>query len=165
MRRYVRVLVVWVVVGSGSMFVAAPSLHAATIITYDLQADWSDEPSDNPNGPWRLWHGLSLLPHQADIGPACCGLMSPLTQAWAPSSSVGSFLPLWAKATGDSTTLGYPSPNFLTGDIVVHSWDPGNGNAPSLGQASLTWTAPFTGTIDIDLSLWYAQQGLSRSND
>ena len=105
--------------------------------------------------PGASAQGTTTLPHQADF----TSVSPDLAEAFAPGIPTADFLPFWAQATGDSGT------SFLEGDIVVHSVDFFNGNT-ALDQARVTWTAPYSGLIDIDLDLWYAQVGLiNRSND
>ena len=65
-------------------------------------------------------------------------------------------IPAFAIASG--TGPGSPA-DFLKGDVVVHSWDSG------YGQAFVTWTAPIKGTITIAGLIWYAQSAQTRSND
>jgi hypothetical protein len=50
-------------------------------------------------------------------------------------------------------------------DIIVHSVDGANGN-PGNGEATLVWTAPVAGTIDVSGYLYYAfSPSTIRSND
>jgi hypothetical protein len=50
-------------------------------------------------------------------------------------------------------------------DIIVHSVDSGNGN-PSAGEATVYWTAPVAGTINISGYLYDTQaNAVTRSND
>src|SRR5215471_706195 len=104
--------------GATLLVVLCSAVSAATT-TYDLKTDWSD--SSNPNGVWTYSQGFPLsskitLPH-SDVS-VCCPPGSGITAAWAPSSNLGNFLPLWAKATADNVPAG-----FLAGDIIVHSTD------------------------------------------
>jgi len=60
--------------------------------------------------------------------------------------------------------MGPGSPaDFLPGDILVHSQDNASGYAN--GQASVTWTAPVSGTIFVAGTIWFAQSAQQRSND
>lgn len=108
-------------------------------LTFDLASDWI---SSNPNGPWGFYAGPGLLPYQTYINP----VGSP---GFAPGADWGNFLPLFRKSGNE---------------VWVHSWDPGNGGSVSK-EARLTWTAPFSGIINISGFIYYGQPGLSRSND
>jgi hypothetical protein len=112
--------------------------------TDDLVSDWA---TSNPNGTWSFLQGTGLLPYQST--PLCCGLGVP---AFAPGTVPGNFLPAFWQSAGPGT------------DIYVHSVDPANGN-PALGEATLVWTAPATGTISYSGYLYYAQSSQQRSND
>ena len=114
---------------------------AASAATYDVVADWS---TSNPNGTWSFLQGTNVLPYQSS------GLLNdPTLSGFAPGTTPGAFLPaFWQDGT----------------DAFVHSVDGANGN-PGLGQATLVWTAPISGTIDYSGYLYYAQAPLDRSND
>lgn len=113
---------------------------AHAVVVYDLAADWN-LPS-NPNGAWAYLQGTTLLPYQANVVP----LGGP---AYAPGPNGGNFLPLvWESG----------------GVVYVHSVDSFNGD-PGLGEATITWTAPSAGTIDISGYLYYDHPGQFRSND
>ena len=129
----------------------ALSGHAfAGSVTYDLVNDWG---SSNPNGTWSFYQGSNLLPYQS--GNICCGIGVP---GYAPGSGQGGFLPVFFQG-GNSSVINGPST-----DIYVHSVDGFNGN-PGAGEATLDWTAPVSGTINIGGYLYYAQDPLQRSND
>jgi hypothetical protein len=133
-------------VAVGAQLVAAT---AAMATTWDLRADWSN--TSNPNGPWEFLQGVGALPAQSDVAGFGPG--------FAPGVVAGNFLPFWVQASGDDATTGY-----LTGDILVHSVDPFNGN-PALGETSVSWTSPISGVIDVAGELWYAHNPQVRSND
>jgi len=124
--------------------IVATSTASANATTYNLAEDWG---TTNPNGPWSFLQGTNLLPYQSS--PIGGGINTP---GYAPSTSQGNFLPAFWQSAGPGS------------DIIVHSVDSANGN-PALGQATLTWTAPVAGTIDVSGYLYYAQTGLQRSND
>jgi hypothetical protein len=126
----------------------------ASSFTYDLKTDWSEV--NNPNGVWQYRQGTTVLPHQSNIGGICCTPSDGIAGGWAPGQVANNFLPFWVQATADT-------PGYLTGDVIVHSSSSSNGDAN--GQANLTWTAPFAGTIDLAGGLWYAQWTTSRSNN
>ena len=71
---------------------------------------------------------------------------------------LGDFLPGWFRSTAD----GLDGLDVLTGDVVVHSTDDGNG--PASGPANVIWTSPATGTIAIAGAVWIARD-IGRSND
>ena len=123
--------------------IVASSIASANATTYNLANDWG---TANPNGPWSFLQGTNLLPYQSSN--VCCGINSP---GYAPSINPGNFLPVFWQSAG------------LGSDIFIHSVDGGNGN-PALGEATLTWTAPVAGTIDVSGYLYYAQLGLQRGN-
>lgn len=134
---------------------SAHSAHA-TSITYDLQDDWSEVA--NPNGPWALYQGTTLLAHQTNIGDACCTNTSLIDDGWAPGNMSGDFLPMWVQVVGNH------SPDYFIDDILVHSVDGSNGSLAA-GETSTVWTAPADGAIEVDISAWYAHSEVSRSND
>lgn len=129
-------------------FIALPgllfALCGAHAQTYDLALDWST--SQNPNGPWSVLRGNTLLPYQTTT---CCGL--PQTTSFAPSSVPGSFLPVFYRPGSAGT------------DIYFHSYDSFNGGV-YLGEATVAWTAPSTGTLDLSGYFYYAQNPDARGN-
>jgi hypothetical protein len=146
----------------------AGSMQAST---FDLNTDFSN--LSNPNGVWSFTQGATLLTKFDPPYPAgCCsgGFQNVLTNGYwgltAPVSGGGGsfFFPddTVAKVTGNGSATGTETDNdFLTGDIVAHSTNPGNG--PDL---FIRWTAPQAGTIDsYSGGVWYAHSQVSRSND
>lgn len=129
---------------SVALFVASLLSAPATAATHDWAADWST--TANPNGPWAYLRGQTLLPHQPTT---CCGL--PPSEAFAPSSVGGTFLPIFYR------------PGAPGSDVFVHSYDPFNGSS-YLGEATLTWTAAQGGLIDVSGYFYYAQLPFQRSN-
>ena len=130
-------------IAAAAMGVLMASSAAFASTTYDLAQDWS---SSNPNGPWAYWQGTKLLPYQPSVVPL---LGNP---GFAPSPNYGDFLPLFWQTAGPGS------------DVYIHSVDSYNGN-PGLGEATLTWTAPATGAIDVTGYLYFGQDPLPRSND
>ena len=128
-----------------------PSL--VTAATYNLESDWSS--TLNPNGTWAFWQGGTVLPPQTG-GFAATQIGA--SNYFAPSPNSGYFLPIWWQE-GSSPILG-----LATGIVYTHSVDSANG-APALGQSAVTWTSPVAGTIDVSLTIWYAQSGVQRSDD
>jgi len=128
-----------------------PSLVAAA--TYNLESDWSN--TLNPNGTWAFWQGGTVLPAQTG-GFAATQIGA--SNYFAPSPNSGNFLPIWWQEGSP------PISGLATGIVYTHSVDSANGN-PALGQSAVTWTSPVAGTIDVSLTIWYAQLGEQRSDD
>lgn len=80
------------------------------------------------------------------------------TSGYAPGVVPGNFVPAWVQAVGAETNY------YNRGDILVHSTDSANGTV-SEGEATLLWTSPLSGIFNIDFSIWYASNGLNRSNE
>lgn len=124
-------------VAVGGVLLTTPA-HA---VLFDLATDWSTVNNGTGGNPWSYRGATSALPAQSDLTI----LTFPFTQpGWAPSSSPGSFLPMWFKASGNPGLSGI---DILTGDVVAHSWDATNGG--SSGQANILFTAPLAGTATI----------------
>jgi uncharacterized protein (TIGR03437 family) len=149
-----------------STLLAATILAIATATqiaaaTYDLSSGWSN--ATNPNGPWTYNEGTIVLPLISNWNAgnttwsASCG-----QPAWAPSNVSKRFLPVWLQANA-CTAPYFPvdsnnsaSGNVLTGDIVLHTNDDGNGNL-LLGMANVVFTAPVAGSYAITGVLWDAR--------
>ncbi len=129
-----------------------PAARATSVA--DLNTDWSD--TSNPNtasfGSWSYRQGTSLLPHVADWTPLGAATPQP---AWAPGTATGDFLPAEFKATSSQL-------NWLTGDIVVHTTDPFNGD--SNGPANFLWSSPITSTVTISGSVFEGRVTPGRDN-
>ena len=130
-----------------------PEPSFASVTTSDLQTDWSDD--SNPNGAWTYREGADFLPSVPDWTPL--GTSPAVQPAWAPSATTGNFLPAWFK----STTANRAGMDFITGQVLVHSTDTGNG--PFSGVANLIWASPLNGMIDISGAAWMARD-IGRSN-
>ncbi|MGC2421742.1 MAG: hypothetical protein WA405_08850 [Candidatus Acidiferrales bacterium] len=140
---------------------AAPSPGTGTK-TYDLTtAEDSNKSGLNPAGPWWLLSGTTLVPYNKIPEPSgsCLSGYPGIKTDWSLGNVLGNCLPAFIVASG--TGPGTP-PDFLAGDVLVHSQDDGNG--PGNGQASVTWTAPANGTIRVAGVIWYAQSAQKRSN-
>jgi hypothetical protein len=130
----------------GLLLVLFLSSSAVFATTFDLKNDWT---MNNPNGPWSYLSGSTLLPYQTNnIGGMWPG--------FAPNVVSGHFLPFFVKQD-----------SWANGDVVIHSWDPTNGQGQEGTQeAVLMWTAPSTGTIDVSGYLYYYHPpDYTRSND
>jgi len=144
-----------------ALLFASASLQAS-VITYNLTtAENANSGNLNPYGVWSFLAGTTILPYNI-IPPtgSCLSAYAGLSSDYAVGNVTGNCIPAFAVASG--TGPGSP-PDFLKGDVVVHSWDPSNG--ASNGQAFVTWTAPTKGTITIAGLIWYAQSAQTRSND
>ena len=132
----------------------------AGAITYDLtSAEDANRGGLNPSGPWAFLGGTTLLHFTTIPQPSgsCFSGYAGLTTDW---SLPGNCIPAFAVASG----MGPGSlPDFLPGDVLVHSQDTASG--ATIGQASVTWTAPVTGTITVAGTIWYAQSAQKRSNN
>lgn len=124
---------------------AGKCFPSAPVLTYQLRSDWSEVA--NPNGPWAFWAGDALLPHVAEwsLDPAN------LHPGWAFDSTI----PFWFRSVSG------PAPgsenDWAAGDVVVHTHNPGGPNGPTNGLASLTWTSPVDGTLDVTGGVWEAR--------
>src|SRR5262249_5131325 len=130
-----------------TVFISTPAALATTLATtYDLVSDWQNNSTNsNPNGPWSYRQLYSPLPYQTSI---CCGVGP---SGFAPGTLPGNFLPAFWQSGGPGS------------DISVHSVDAHNG-FPSAGNATLVWTAPVAGTIDISGYFYAGQPDLHRIN-
>lgn len=144
----------------GMLFVAA-TLRAGTI-TYDLTvSEDSNSTAFNPAGPWGFLSGGAVMPFNKIPQPSgsCFSGYPGITTDWSLGNVSGNCIPAFIVASGKGP--GSP-PDFLKGDVLVHSQDDGNG--PGNGQASVIWTAPASGTIRVAGVIWYAQSAQKRSN-
>jgi hypothetical protein len=140
-------------------FVTALCCTAAQAATvYDLSGDFSN--ASNPNGVWSFTQGSTPLAHYASstanaINPALAN------GYWGTGNDLNVNTPEVAKVTVNGSTTGaYSDADFLTGDVILHSPNPGAG-APLF----INWTAPAAGTIDVSGLTWYAHSPVTRSND
>lgn len=126
-------------------------------IVYDLESDFSH--SLNPNGVWSFVQGSSALPLQSQPTDG-----NPLNGAAANGyfgvSNNFSTAPFIFETSQDgASTSPYTDNDFLAGDIVAHSANPGGSNL------FIEWTAPVAGTITYSGDVWYAHSPVTRSND
>lgn len=130
--------------------------QAATV--YDLSSDFSN--ASNPNGVWSFTQGSTPLEHYSS---STANTLNPALANgyWGTGSNLNVNTPEVAKATTNGSTTGaYSNADFLNGDVILHSTNPGTG-APLF----INWTAPAAGTIDVSGLTWYAHSPVSRSND
>jgi hypothetical protein len=146
-----------------SLAVSLVSPARAGTITYHLhEAEDANSGGSNPDNAWEFLSGSTVLPFNTIPQPSgsCLSGYPGITTDWSAGNVSGNCIPAFAVASG--TGPGSPA-DFLAGDVVVHTQDDGNGSAN--GQASVTWTAPVSGTITVLAVIWYAQAAQERSND
>lgn len=131
---------------------------SAQAATYDLAGDWSD--SVNPNGAWSFVQGSTALAHQTSCTPSNPFSASVGNGFWGAGCNLDTNTPEIARVTADGVASGQTLEDWLAGDVVLHSTNPGTG-AP----IAVHWTAPSAGTIDYAVAAWYAHSGVTRSND
>ena len=109
--------------------------HASGAV-FDLRNDWSN--SSNPNGVWTLLSGTEVLPrfHAWPGDP-----FSPPQDGWGSG-----FIPFWFKSTSEANFIH----DWNFGDIIVHTVGTEVDNYP----ASVLWTSPLTGRINILGNVW-----------
>ncbi len=83
--------------------------------------------------------------------------------AWAPLNTLGTILPVWPQSSQTGTPGGFAPGAVLPRDVIVHSTDTPNGSGS--GIASVLWTSPCAGTIDISGDIWWVRPNLRRTND
>lgn len=130
--------------------------QAATV--YDLSSDFSN--TSNPNGVWSFTQGSTALAHYAS---STANALNPALADgyWGTGNNLNVNTPEVAKVTvNGSTIVDYSDADFVTGDVILHSANPGTG-APLF----INWTAPTAGTINVSGLTWYAHSPVSRSND
>jgi hypothetical protein len=130
--------------------------QAATV--YDLATDFST--TSNPNGVWSFVQGSTPLPSQSQ--PTDGNALNPAA-ANGYFGVAGNFstAPFVFEASQDGgSTSPYTDNDFLAGDILAHSTNPGAG-----ANLFIEWTAPSDGTISYSGEVWYAHSPVTRSND
>jgi hypothetical protein len=130
--------------------------QAATV--YDLASDFST--TSNPNGVWSYVQGstpLQLQSQPTDTNP----LNPAAANGYFGVADNFSTAPFVFEASQDgASTSPYTDDDFLTGDILAHSTNPGAG-----ANLFIEWTAPADGTITYSGEVWYAHSPVDRSND
>jgi hypothetical protein len=141
------------------MLLAAVTLSAAAQATtvYSLAADFSN--LANPNGVWSFTQGATPLAH---FMPATQNALNAAIANgyWGTGSDLNVNTPEVALTTADGTVATQTTEDWLAGDVIVHSTNPGSG-APLF----LNWTAPADGVVDYSIRAWYAHSLVNRSND
>lgn len=148
----------WPAAGACLAALLAATPASALTVIYDASADFSD--SQNPNGVWSYLQGSTPMGHF--IGNAA----NPMDLAygngyWGTGTNLWFSTPEIGKVTLDGSAVpSFNDADFLAGDIVVHSTNPGMG-AP----VAVEWTAPSAGTASVDIVAWYAHSNVVRAND
>ena len=103
----------------------------------------------NPAGPWSYRAGSTALPHQSSwLG----GSFNTAQPAWANAASGAGHIPAFFKSNGTETFVH----DYNSGDLVIHSRDEANG--AGLGEATLRFTAPFSGIYRVALEIWIGRE-------
>ena len=131
---------------------------SAQAATYNLSGDWSD--AANPNGAWSFVQGSTPLGHQTSCSPGNGFTNSLGNGFWGAGCDLNTNTPEIARVTANGLASGQTLDDWLAGDVILHSTNPGTG-APIAVQ----WTAPSAGTIDYSIAAWYAHSAVTRSND
>ncbi|MFN7938788.1 MAG: protein kinase [Bryobacteraceae bacterium] len=138
------------------------AMHATV---YDLKSDFSN--SSNPNGVWSFAKGTTAMTH-FNLPGGCCvdnldaAVANGIWSANAPTpTNIQDSTVFQTTANGAATGL-YTNNDWLSGDVVAHSTNPGNGV-----DVFIRWTAPTAGTISYNGGVWYAHSFLTtpRSGD
>ena len=128
----------------------------AQAVTFNLATDFSNV--SNPNGAWSFTRGTALMVHQPAASTGNPFDLAATNGYWGSSTDYNSMV---SKVTvNGSAAAPYTNGDFLAGDVVIHSSNPGTFDA-----LTINWTASAAGTIDYASSLWYAHSIVSRSND
>ena len=131
---------------------------SAEAATYDLSSDFSN--AANPNGVWSFTKGSILLSHYPQ--PVDSNTLNPAAANgyWGTGANFWS-APFVIQASQDgSATAPYSSNDFLTGDVIAHSTNPGSGD-----PLFINWTAPSAGVVNLTSSVWYGHSPVTRSVD
>lgn len=131
----------------------AGTLHAQVL--NDLKLDWSN--ANNPNGAWTYREGNNALPFVASM-QSMLGGWSVAQPGWARSENGNDRIPFWFQSNGSEQF----ARDFIAGDIVVHSTDPGSGAGN--GPGNVIWTSAIAGQIDVTGNTWMGRD-IGRSND
>ena len=128
----------------------------AQAATFDLATEFSNV--SNPNGAWSFTRGTSLMVHQPAASTGNPFDLAATNGYWGSATDYNSMV---SKVTVNGSAAGpYTNGDFLAGDLVIHSSNPG-----TFGALTVNWTASAAGTIDYASTLWYAHSIVSRSND
>ena len=149
-----RKLSILAVMAATSLF-ATPAMSA---VTYNLSSDFSN--INNPNGVWSFTQGATALAHYPiPITPNALNVAA-ANGYWGTGPGFNTAPFVIRTTSNGSAAVGYDNNAFLTGDVILHSTNPGNG-----ADLFVNWTAPASGIIDVFGSVWYAHTPVDRSND
>lgn len=144
--------------GFATCLFAAFSAAAGAATSYDLATDFSN--AANPNGAWSFTQGATALTHFATPVDSNPFNASAGDGYWGVGPDFSIYTPEVVRTTADGTASGQTTEDWKSGDVVVHSTNPGTG-----AQLLINWTAPADGVIDYSILAWYAHSGVHRSND
>lgn len=133
-------------------------MMAQAATSYDLAGDFSN--ALNPNGAWSFTLGGVPLAHVFPVNNG--NPFMPVTQNgyWSTGNNLYANSPDVIRATQSGTAAGETANDFLAGDVIIHSPNPGSSSSPLL----LSWTAPTDGQLQYSAAVWYAHSLVSRSN-
>lgn len=131
---------------------------AAAAVTYSLANDFSEV--NNPNGVWSFTQGTTLLSHYAQPTDGNNLNAAAANGYWGVGPAFNKAPIVIQTSQNGSATPSYSNNDFLAGDVIAHSTNPGAGD-----QLFINWTAPSAGTISFSSAVWYAHSPVSRSND
>ena len=140
------------------LYLVFGALASQAAIIYDLRSSFSN--TANPNGTFSYVQGTTPLPQHPQptdgntLNPAAANGYFGVVNNFSAAPII-----LQVSQNGNSTSP-YSNNDFLTGDIIGASTNPGAG-APFF----IDWTAPVAGTITYSGSVWYAHSPVNRSND
>lgn len=128
----------------------------AQAVSFNLATDFSNV--SNPNSAWSFTRGTAIMVHQPASSTGNAFDLAATNGYWGSSTDYNSMV---SKVTvNGSSASPYNNGDFLAGDVVIHSSNPG-----TFDPLTINWTAPSAGTIDYASSLWYAHSIVTRSND
>jgi hypothetical protein len=130
--------------------------QAATI--YNLRNDFSN--TANPNSAWSYTQGNSTLPSR--VQPTDGNSLNPAAANgfFGVGTNFQTAPFIIQTSQNGAATSPYSNNDFLVGDIIAHSTNPGSG-----ANFFINWTAPSSGTIDFSGAVWYAHSPVHRSED
>lgn len=137
---------------------AALSAAAGAATSFDLATDFSN--AANPNGAWSFTQGATALTHFATPVDSNPFNASAGDGYWGVGPNFSIYTPEVVRTTADGTASGQTTEDWKSGDVVIHSTNPGTG-----AQLLINWTAPADGVIDYSILAWYAHSAVNRSND
>jgi len=140
------------------IYLALGAFASQAAIIYDLRSSFSN--TANPNGTFSYLQGTTPLPQHPQ--PTDGNTLSPAAaNGYFGVASNFSAAPIILQVSQNgSSTSPYSNNDFLAGDIIGTSANPGPGAA-----SFIDWTAPTAGTITYSGGVWYAHSPVQRSSD